>query len=92
MKWTYAGDLVLNCGSERSPRYLPAESLEVLPGNAFTKLLGGRETADMQKLACQRPKGNKVRLEKVLQLLGIPGTTNDAPVRSISYTAPACSN
>ena len=31
-----------------------------------------------------------MRLEKVLKLLGIPGSTNDAPVRLLSYTAPAC--
>ncbi|XXG95877.1 hypothetical protein Hte_002149 [Hypoxylon texense] len=65
---------VINVGSSQNPSYVPAELLEVIPGQPLSKKTTPDETATMITFACRSPFANATSLVTVgRKTLGLDG-------------------
>jgi eukaryotic translation initiation factor 2C len=56
-------NIVIDVGSDGRPVYVPADKLQVLPGNLYRKLLDSNQTASMVEAAARTPGTNLLDIE-----------------------------
>jgi hypothetical protein len=61
---------VLNVGTRDDPQYLPMELCNVLPGQAYRRLLSGDQTSEMLKFAARFPNLNGMSISGTPQIPG----------------------